>query len=196
MNPTERLRDTIEAAADKLKHVARSAADKVKHVARDASDLVNVVADDMPNLATAARTVILERSFAVAPEEVFKAWTDPEIFALWSAPEGFTMTDIEMDVRVGGRWANTMVSPEGKLYPSCGVYREVIAPHHLVMFDEGRGLPMNGHATKVDVTFKRAGTGTRVHLVHGVFQSVEGRDECKAGWSSSLDRLHRLLDGK
>lgn len=196
MTTTERIKVTIGAAADRLKHVAQSAAETVKLVARHPEDLVNVVKRDMPNVATAARTVILERTFAAAPSLVFKAWTAPETVARWWGPEGFTTTDIEMDVRVAGRWSNTMVAPDGKRYPSAGEYREVIPPTGLVMFDEGKGEPMNGHATKIEVTFESSGAGTNMHLVHGVFKSVEMRDECKQGWSSMFDRLARLLDGK
>ncbi|MBA3454206.1 MAG: SRPBCC domain-containing protein [Deltaproteobacteria bacterium] len=196
MTTTERIKDTLGAAAGKLKHVAQTAAETVKLVARHPEDLVNVVKENLPNVATAARTVILERTFAAAPSLVFKAWTDPEIVGRWWGPEGFTTTDIEMDVRVAGRWSNTMVARDGKRYPSAGEYREVLPAAGLVMFDEGKGEPMNGHATKIEVTFEPAGAGTKMRLVHGVFKTVEMRDECKQGWSSSFDRLARLLDEK
>jgi uncharacterized protein YndB with AHSA1/START domain len=188
MTTTEKIKDTLGAAADKLKHVVHVAAEKVKHIGRDAGDLAHVVKDDAPNLATAARTVILERQFAAPP--------DPSSYTRWFGPEGFFTTDIQMDLRVGGRWANTMVSPDGKRYPSAGEFREIVAGERLVLFDEGKGEPMNGHATKIEVTFELSGTGTKMQLVHGVFKTVEMRDECKSGWSSSLDRLERLLDGK
>lgn len=193
---TEKIKDTLGNAADRLKHVARTVFDKVKHVPRDAGDLAHVVKDDAPNLATAARTVILERHFAVPPARVYKAWTDPSSVTRWWGPEGFFTTDIQMDLRVGGHWANTMVAPDGKRYPSSGEFREIEDGKRLVMFDEGKGEPMHGHATKVEVTFEPSGTGTKMHVVHGVFKTVEMRDECKAGWSSSFDRLERLLTGK
>lgn len=170
--------------------------DKLKHIARNVMDRVHVVAGDAPNTATAARTVIIEHHFAAPPEQVFKAWTDPETATRWYGPEGYTTTDVVMNLQVGGRWANTMVSPDGKRYPSTGVIREVQAPNRLVLFDEGKGEPMNGHATKIEVTFEPSGTGTKMRLVHGVFKTVETRDECKAGWSSSFTRLERMLDGK
>ena len=196
MSTTEKIKDTLGAAAEKLKHVAHLAVERVKHIGRDAGDLAHVVKYDAPNLATAARTVILESHFASPPDRVFKAWTDPSFYTRWFGPEGYFTTDIQMDLRVGGRWANTMVSPDGKRYPSAGEFREITPGERLVMFDEGKGEPMNGHATKIEVTFEPSGSGPKMHLVHGVFKTVEMRDECKAGWSSSFDRLERLLDGK
>lgn len=196
MTTTEKIKDTLGAAASKLKHVAQAAADKVKHVARDAGDLASVVKDDMPNVATASRTVILERTFAASPAKVWRAWTEPSSVTRWWGPEGYSTTDIQIDLRVGGRWANTMVAADGKRYPSTGEFREIVPSERLVMFDEGKGEPMNGHATKIEITLEPAGSGTKMHVVHGVFKTVEMRDECKTGWCSSFDRLERLLDGK
>ena len=193
---TEKIKDSLGTAADRLKRAARTVVDKVKHVPRSAGDLAHVVKDDVPNLATAERTVILERHFASPPARVFKAWTDPSFFTRWFGPEGYFTTDIQMDLRVGGRWANTMVAPDGKRFPSSGEFRELEPGKRLVMFDEGKGEPMHGHATKIEVTFEPSGSGTKMHVVHGVFKTVEMRDECKASWSSSFDRLQRLLSGK
>lgn len=193
MKTTDKIKDTLGNAADKLAHAAQHAAHRVKNVA---SDLRSVAADEMPNMATASRTVILERTFKATPAEVYRAWTDPEAAARWWGPEGYTTTDIKLDLRVDGRWSNTMVAADGKRFPSAGEFRQVVAGERLVMFDEGEGAPMNGHATTVDVRFEPAGTGTKMHLVHGVFKTGEMRDECKVGWDSSFDRLQRLLDGK
>jgi uncharacterized protein YndB with AHSA1/START domain len=193
MTTTDKIKDTIGNAADKLKHAAQSAAEKVKNVA---GDLRNVAVDDMPNMATASRTVILVRRLAASPAEVYRAWTDPDAVVRWWGPEGYTTTDVKMDLRVGGRWSNTMVAADGKRFPSAGEFRQVVTGERLVMFDEGAGEPMNGHATTIEVWCESDGTGTKMHVVHGVFKTVEMRDECKVGWDSSFDRLERLLDGK
>ncbi len=193
---TEKIKDTLGTAADRLKNVARTVVDKVKHVPRAAGDLAHVVKDDVPNLATAERTVIIERHFAAPPARVYKAWTDPSFVTRWWGPEGFYTTDIQADLRVGGRWSNTMVGPDGKRYPSAGEFRELEDGKRLVLFDEGKDEFMKGHATKIEVTLEPSGSGTKMHLVHGVFKTVEMRDECKTGWSSSFDRLERLLNGR
>jgi len=150
----------------------------------------------MPNAATAERTVILERLLAGSPDQAFHAWTDPEQLVKWFGPEGFVTSDVTVDTRVGGRWANTMTSPEGKRYVSSGEIREFVPSARLVIFDEGKGEPMLGHATKITVSFEPFGSGTTMRLVHGVFKSVEMRDECARGWTSTFNRLERLLRGE
>lgn len=150
----------------------------------------------MPNAATAERTVILERLLAGSPDQVFKAWTDPEQLVKWFGPEGFVTSDVTADTHVGGRWGNTMTSPEGKRFVSSGEIRELVPSERLVIFDEGKGEPMLGHATKITVTFAPSGSGTAMMLVHGVFKSVEMRDECVRGWTSTFNRLERLMRGE
>jgi uncharacterized protein YndB with AHSA1/START domain len=89
-----------------------------------------------------------------------------------------------------------MTSPEGKRYVSSGEIRELVPSERLVMFDEGKGEPMLGHATTITVTFEASGSGTTMKLVHGVFKSVEMRDECVRGWASTFNRLERLMRGE
>ena len=55
---------------------------------------------------------------------------------------------------------------------------------------------MLGHATTITVTFEPSGTGTAMRLVHGVFKTVEMRDECVRGWTSSFNRHERLMRGE
>jgi len=149
----------------------------------------------VPNAATAERTVILERLLAGSPGQVFNAWTDPEQLVRWFGPEGFVTSDVIAEMHVGGRWGNTMTSPEGKRYVSSGEIRELIPSVRLVVFDEGKGEPMLGHSTTITVTLEASGSGTTMTLVHGVFKSVEMRDECVRGWSSTFNRLERLMRG-
>jgi uncharacterized protein YndB with AHSA1/START domain len=150
----------------------------------------------MPNEETAERTVILQRLLAAPPDQVFAAWTDPELVVRWFGPEGFSTSNVTIEPRVGGRWANTMTSPDGKSFESSGEFREFVPGERLVIFDEGKGEPMNGHATKITVSFTPAGDGTVMQLVHGVFKTVEMRDECVRGWTSTFNRLERLMRGE
>jgi len=79
---------------------------------------------------------------------------------------------------------------------SSGEIRELVPSERLVIFDEGKGEPMLGHATTITVTFEASGSGTTMKLIHGVFKSVEMRDECARGWTSTFNRLERLLRGE
>src|SRR5262249_14032852 len=47
----------------------------------------------------------LQRHYPVAPEKVWRAWTDPQALKLWWGPGGpEAVSVVELDVRVGGRY--------------------------------------------------------------------------------------------
>ena len=48
----------------------------------------------------------LNRTFPVAPEEVWRAWTDPQALKRWFGPDEGKVALAETDVRVGGRFLN------------------------------------------------------------------------------------------
>ena len=64
--------------------------------------------DTENRIETDAQGVTTERTFAAAQAEVWQAWTDSERFARWYGPQGFTISSIEMDVRVGGEYSLVM----------------------------------------------------------------------------------------
>src|SRR6478752_7743856 len=48
--------------------------------------------------------VRLERVIAASPDEVYRAWLDPELLQRWLAPGGITVERAEIEARVGGRY--------------------------------------------------------------------------------------------
>jgi uncharacterized protein YndB with AHSA1/START domain len=141
----------------------------------------------------ADRTLIIERVFKAAPEKVFKAWTDPTILVQWWGPEGFSVPECEMDVRAGGSWRTTMVSPKGDGHTVSGLYREISPPNRLVMTWGWQQEGQRGHETVVEVTFEPVSTGTRMRLVQSVFESSSSRDAHSEGWNSTFNDLERYL---
>jgi uncharacterized protein YndB with AHSA1/START domain len=65
----------------------------------------------------ADREIVITRVFDAPRELLWNAWTDPRQVVRWWEPRGFTTTVHEMDVRPGGRWAQTMHEPDGTDYP-------------------------------------------------------------------------------
>jgi uncharacterized protein YndB with AHSA1/START domain len=68
-----------------------------------------------------------------APAEVFQAWTDPEHLD-WFYNDRNPIPDepIELDLRVGGVWRQTMVIDAATAYVTGGVYREIVPDEKLV----------------------------------------------------------------
>jgi uncharacterized protein YndB with AHSA1/START domain len=77
----------------------------------------------------------LERVVDVQPEEMWRAWTDPEILKKWFCPLPWKVIDCEIDLKPGGIFRTTMKSPEGKEFPNIGCFLEVLQNKRLVWTD-------------------------------------------------------------
>jgi uncharacterized protein YndB with AHSA1/START domain len=144
--------------------------------------------------AFADGTLVVERVFKASPDRVFQAWTDPEVLIRWWGPEGHSTPEYALDVREGGAWRTVMRSPGGGAHICSGVYREISPPNRLVMtwaWEQPDG--QRGHETVIELTFQRAGEGTRMRLVQSVFDSRDQRDGHGMGWNSSFDDLEKTL---
>lgn len=74
----------------------------------------------------------IERIVDVKPEQVWKAWTNPEHLKKWFTPAPWKTVAAEVDLRPGGAFNTTMESPEGQQYPNSGCYLEVVENQRLV----------------------------------------------------------------
>lgn len=88
-----------------------------------------------PKTTTSAegRDLILTRIIDAPREKIFKAWT--ELLKQWFAPLPWTTAKVETDVRVGGASLIVMRGPDGKEFPSYGVYLDVVKNERLVFTD-------------------------------------------------------------
>ena len=151
--------------------------------------------------------VQITRRFAAPVERVFEAWTTNELIKQWWGPETFTCPDARMDVREGGRSVLAMQGPDGKVQYSGSTYDEVIPNERLVMTDEftdknGKLMSANEAGMPgqwpdimtVNIEFKSLGTNeSQIGLIHEVIPR-EMHDDCVEGWSSSFNKLQRLVE--
>ena len=102
--------------------------------------------------------LVLRKTIAAAPREVFSFWTDAESMKSWMCPCGVAGARARLDVRVGGSFEIVMKGPDGDIVHT-GTYRVVDSPHKLVFTWTSPGtkdLP-----TLVTVEFLGRGRGTR-----------------------------------
>ena len=109
------------------------------------------------------RVLTISRVIATSPEKLFDAWTTPETILRWWGPEGSSVSEHELDIRVGGGWSTTFLNPDGNRYACSGVYRVIDRPRRLAMTwawmqPDGQ----RGHETVVDVSFDKVERGTRM----------------------------------
>ena len=134
----------------------------------------------------------LHRKFPVAPEKVWRAWTEPEALKGWFGPGGPQAVSVaEIDLRVGGRFRFAMTGPDGKQNtPFGGEYLEIV-PNRRIVFDNGFETP-GAEKMIVTVTFDEEGGKTTL-TIRTLFASVAMRNEhvgggFEQGVGSGLDR--------
>ena len=137
-------------------------------------------------------SLTIRRTFPVARERLFRAWTDPAALRAWSCPIGFTVSLAEVDLRVGGAYRVAML-PADKSEPSVayGTYRGLDPPSRLVYTWQWEGGEMG--ETLVTVEFRDLGGETEVVLVHEMFPASDVRDLHNEGWASCLEHLAQTL---
>lgn len=138
----------------------------------------------------------LVRTYDAPPELVFAAWTEPEHFAQWFGPRALRtpVELISMDVRPGGTWTASIVTPDGAAHPLDGTYREVRAPGRLVLTTGDPDNTDGAIASLVTVDFEPAGDGTTMRFRQAGVNTDEAHAEgAKAGWIEFFDRLDEHL---
>ena len=144
----------------------------------------------------AERALVITRIFDAPRELVFEAWTDVRHAMNWWGPRHHPATQVDMDVRPGGRWRHCLRSVEtGNDLWHGGEFREVVPPERLVFTFAWEEEGERGLETLVTVTFDDVGGKTRMTMHQTPFQSHGERDGHSEGWSSTFDRLEEHLRG-
>jgi len=148
------------------------------------------------------KTVLIDRTFNLPTDVVWKAWTDQDTFKKWWGPKDFTCPYASIDLKVGGKYLNCMKTSDGKEYWGTGTYKEIIPKKKLVYSDhfadskgnvitpEQAGLPGKWGNLLVTLTFEETGGKTKMVLNHeGI--PAEMHDDCEKGWQESFDKLEK-----
>lgn len=135
----------------------------------------------------------LARRYPVAPEKVWRAWTDPQALKHWWGPGGQDPVSLaQLDLRVGGRFRIVFGGPGGRDHEVQGVYREVVPPRRLVFtWTWPNSTPER--ESLVTLEFRPAGGGTELAFLHEQLFDETVRDNHKRGWSESLAKLETYL---
>ena len=139
------------------------------------------------------------RIFNSTPEALFKMWTIPQQFAKWYGPNGFTIPQCKLDVRPGGVMDVKMKAPNGSIYPSPGVFREVIENKKLVFsllsHHDDNGDPQMEMLNSL--TFEEEEGGKTKMTMHiAVVKTISGVEHLKGldfAWGQSFDKVSQIL---
>ena len=137
----------------------------------------------------------LKRFYPVAPEKVWRAWTDARALGQWFRPNAsFSIAIAESDVRVGGGFRVLMINAKSEEFDLAGTYREVMPERRLVMTWGWKNQP--GHESVVTVTLRPAGDGTQLELLHEGYLDFVDQPTHEEGWNGALDTLGTILKGE
>jgi uncharacterized protein YndB with AHSA1/START domain len=141
-------------------------------------------------------SLTLSRHYPVAPEKVWRAWTEPKALSRWFGPGAPDPVSLcELDVRVGGRFRIIFGGPQGREHEVQGVYKEV-APNRKLVFSWCWPNTTPERVSQVTILFKPAGSGTDLVFTHEQLFDETVRDNHKRGWSESLGKLENFLQGE
>jgi uncharacterized protein YndB with AHSA1/START domain len=140
--------------------------------------------------ATETQQVAITHVFDAPIEQVFRAWTDPDELAAWYGPAGMRTPreNIQIDLRVGGRYELTMVSLDGDREFSIGYeIVELSPPELLVLRSDPMPATSKGDSTTVRVALEDLDGRTRMTLTDGPLPF--GREHAEAGYRAAVDKL-------
>lgn len=143
---------------------------------------------------TGSDTIVQEVTINAPAERVFAAFTNPsERVIWWNPPDGrFRTTDMESDLRPGGKYLMRGTRQDGSAFTIRGEYRAVERPALLVF----TWLPdWQGDATEslVRVEFAEANGVTLVRLTHSGLTTDRSRTSHR-GWPQLLTLLRTYVD--
>jgi uncharacterized protein YndB with AHSA1/START domain len=148
--------------------------------------------------------ILIAREFDAPRRLVYKAWTTPELVGRWWTARRGTAKEMEIDLRVGGRWRYAMDADNGQEVAFHGTYREIVPEEKIVsteVFEGAPGTPeeAEANATLNTVTFAEEEGRTLVTILVQC-PSPEVRDAVIAsgmedGLQDALDLLEEVAAG-
>jgi uncharacterized protein YndB with AHSA1/START domain len=152
------------------------------------------------------RNLVVRRVFDAPPEQVWKAWTDPEDVMRWWGPTGFTSPMARIDFRQGGTSLVCMRAPKefgGQDLYNTWTYTKIVPQEsfeYILRFSDKDGNPTDpaSHGLPPDmprevrnlVTLRSLSDGkTEMTVTEYDWTSDQLYDLSKAGLEQCLDKM-------
>ena len=135
------------------------------------------------------------RRQAPARARLWRCWTEPEHLKPWFTPAPWKTIDCEIDLKPGGIFRTTMLSPEGEKFPNAGCYLEVVRNERLVFTDTllPGFRPSEKPFFTAILTFEDHPDGTK-YIARAMHKDDADRQKhaemgFEHGWGKALDQL-------
>ena len=148
----------------------------------------------MTNIPEDPQTVLqVERVVPAPPERVFEAWTTPEAIKFWFGGTSTEIDEVQVDLRVGGRYTIRYVDESGTETVVTGKYLQIERPLRLIFSWTMKSHQLIVDENTVTVEFQAVDEGTRLQLTHKPFLDPGLRQLHTQGWEACLEALSHLL---
>lgn len=142
-----------------------------------------------------SRALLITRMFDAPRELVFRAFTEIEMALKWMGPRDFPMSNLEGELRPGGKWRGCLRAADGRELWQGGEWREIVPPARLAFtFAWEQADGSRGAETLIEIQFDERGGKTLMTFRQGRFDTQENRDGHRSGWNSAFDRLTDYLE--
>src|SRR5262249_61770479 len=110
--------------------------------------------------------VVIRKRFAAPRERVFRVWTDAEHLRHWFFPGSAAapVPQVEVDLRVGGRYCLTTYAPDGTIEARVGGTYHLVHPPVKLVFSWAWEAPAPGPAETLATAAWHA--GARMTWIH------------------------------
>jgi uncharacterized protein YndB with AHSA1/START domain len=139
--------------------------------------------------------ILITREFDAPRHLVYLAWTTPELIKRWWSGDRGEVTEVEVDLRVGGRWRYVMAAYRGGFEVAFhGEYREIVPDERVVTTEVFEGVP-DAEAVDTLTLAEQDGRTTMTILVQ--HSSQEHRDAhlnsgMEGGMNEAMDKLEQV----
>lgn len=143
--------------------------------------------------------ILITRDFDAPKHLIYQAWTSPELVKQWWSGQHGTVTLVEIDLRVGGRWRYVIGGDGGFDLAFHGEFREIIPNQHIVYTEvfemQCSAVQCDADAAVVTLTLIETDGRTRLTL-RTQTRTKEVRDAIidsgmESGMQAQMDALER-----
>jgi uncharacterized protein YndB with AHSA1/START domain len=107
--------------------------------------------------------ILITHWIGVSKDVAYRVWTTSDLVRRWWGGDRGTVTVIDMDLRVGGRWRYVLTTTDGSTFAFHGVFREIVPEERIVYSEVFEDEPRAEAQTTV--TFDTEGGGTRLAVL-------------------------------
>ncbi len=137
--------------------------------------------------------VYISRTFQHSVEKVFEAFVNPEWIKNWWGPVNVITVNIEVDLKVGGKYKFGMQKQNGEIFHITGEYKDIVPNQLLVFSSTYENLPSPPPESVVIIKFKSLDTGTEVSLIQEFEVAPPDFENRTKSWEIMFGRIDDLL---